>query len=112
MKNLILVLVFGLLVVSAFAGKEAVTPQVLLLNSDKTELMSAEFVWGSNPDNNICRVTYRVWNDDRTAILREITFDITEGDFTDLVLGYGGTMESRLEAGIWQDIQSKFNLVP
>lgn len=93
-------------------GKNVTTPSLLLLNSDKVSLISAEFIWGSQPSENICRVNYSIHNNDRTENIRTIIFDITEADFTALVNGYGATMESRLETDVWQDIQDKFDLVP
>ena len=93
-------------------GKEATLPSAILLNSDKVELISAEFIWGSDAADNICRVIYKVWNDNRTFLTREMSFGIVQADFTALVLGFGGTLETRLETSIWQDIQDKFELVP
>lgn len=96
----------------AIAGKEVVTPSALLLNSDKAELISAKFIWAPDPAENICRVTYRIWDNDRSDLIREITFDISATGFSDLVAGFGATLENRLEVDIWQDIQTKFELVP
>ena len=108
----IIVLVLVLAATYVFAGKQVVTPSVLLLNSDKIELVSAEFIWGADPSGNICRITYKVHNNNRTEMVREVVYDISDADFTTLVSGFGGTMETRLEADIWNDIQSRFELVP
>ena len=112
MKKIIGLIVIFLMTTLCFAGKETVTPSALLLNSDKVELISAKFIWAADPAGNICRITYKVWNNNRTSLIREIVFDISLADFTALVSGYGGTMETRLETSIWQDIQSRFELVP
>jgi len=93
-------------------GRNVTTPSEILLNSDKLELISAEFAWGSDPGENTCSVTYEVWNSGRTEKVRIITYVISGSDFATLVSGYGGTMESNLESSIWQDIQSRFGLVP
>lgn len=93
-------------------GKESTTPSALSLNSDKVELISAKFIWSGQPGENICRVTYKIWSNDRTSLIREISFDIATTDFAALVDGFGGTMEGRLETSVWQDIQNKFDLVP
>ena len=93
-------------------GKQTVSPSALQLNSDKLELISAKFVWGSTPSLNSCLITYKVMNDDRTDLVREIEFNVTSTAFATLVSGYGATLESNLETAIWQDIQSKFVLVP
>ena len=111
MKKLVILLCL-FIIPFAYAGKEATIPSAILLNSDKVELIGAEFLWGSDPVNNICRVTYRVWNNDRTSAIREIVYDIEGTDFTALVNGFGATLESRLETSIWQDIQNEFDLVP
>ena len=112
MKRLIiiaLVVCFGASFV--YAGKEVVTPSVLLLNTDKGELIKAEFIWGATPGLNTCKVTYIIWNNDRTEIYKIVTFIIDGADFDALVSGYGATMESRLEVETWQDIQNRWELV-
>ena len=95
-----------------YAGKQVVLPSALSLNSDKVELISAEFFWGATIVETTCVVTYKIQNNDRTRTYREVSFSIGGDDFAALVDGYGTTMESRLETIIWQDIQDKFELVP
>lgn len=104
----ILILLAGLV----FAGKQVITPKQIILNTDKVELMEANFKWGSLPEDNTCVVTYKIWNDTQGKLLREETYVISGADFNSLVSGYGATMESRLESNIWQNIQNNWSVAP
>jgi len=112
-KTIVLVLIaLSILCGVSFAVKEVVLPQSLLLNSDKAVLVSAQYVWGETAGDSTCVVRYRVQTNDRAETYKDVFFTIQGADFTALVLGFGGTMETRLETSIWQDIQTRFELVP
>jgi len=110
--TVIAIILFFVLCGLVYAGKEVVLPQELLLNSNKGVLISAKFLWGATAADNTCVVTYRIQNNDRTRTYRDVSFTISDTDFTALVTGFGLTMEARLETNIWQDVQNKFELVP
>ena len=108
--GMIILMLFAVLVSSLLiAGKQVTLPQTVAMNTDKGELIGANFLWGQE---NTCVVTYVIWNNDRTSIIKSVSFVISGDDFVSLVSGFGATMESRLEADIWQDIQNRFELVP
>lgn len=112
MKKVFIILLILLVGTLAYSGKEVTTPSVLDLNSNKVDLVSAKFVWGSTSAGNLCQITYKVQNNDRSQDYVTITYNVSGAAFTTLVSGFGATLESNLETNIWQDLQTRFGTVP
>ena len=115
-------LLFLLLPMVAFAGEYVDLPYDVVISdplTDKVEKMSIKFKFYQD-GNHHAVLTYRLLNNDRTKVIDEYSFIIRNvvddpgtpeneatTDFTDFILGFGGTLDSRAATAMNQDLQSR-----
>ena len=108
MKKLIFILL--LLVPSyLYAGEMVTLPYDVVISqplTDKAEKMVVSIHY-SEDGNHYAMLEYRILNQTKTATLYSYSFRIDGTDFTDFVQGFAATLNTRAEAAMSQDLQSR-----
>lgn len=128
MKKMAIILAVGLVLgcgVIVQAGEVRTLPQDISVKSptsNKVELISQTYEYGNPPRLLILYYVLDPNTGDRLKseqiIIRNIPDDPatpedeTDNQFNAFVSGFGSTMYTRGDTAIWQDIQSKYTLVP
>jgi hypothetical protein len=109
MKKLILISMFVFLFCSVgWTAEDVVLPYNVVVSdplTDKAARLDVSFTW--NPGQNYCMIRYELWSNDRLELLEKQTVRLEGSDFIDFVDGYGATLQTRANAVINTDIQSK-----